>query len=137
MKCFTTFSSLTRLDSYWKRNICSHRSSSETLSLMNAESFKIIQTFAKTETAVGIRLVNVQVLRNNVRFVLVDDLNHVLIGCKNGKLLLYDYVEQYEYYKHKAHFEGICMYKLYLNTEISSLQMLFLRAVHIYIYTII
>jgi hypothetical protein len=26
------------------------------------------------------------------------------------------------------------MYKLYLNTEISSLQMLFLRAVHIYIY---
>ncbi len=28
----------------------------------------------------------------------------------------------------------VCMYKLYLNTEISSLQMLFLKAVHIYIY---
>ena len=85
---------------------------------MNAESFKIIQTFAKTETGVGIRLVNVQVLRNNVRFVLVDDLNHVLIGCKNGKLLLYDYVEQYEYYKHRAHFEAISQVKVRLHAAI-------------------
>ena len=50
-------------------------SSSGTLSLVDLDCFRISQTFAKTESGVGIRFVCV--LSDNVRFVFVDETNRI------------------------------------------------------------
>ena len=122
-------------------------SSSGTLSLMNLESSKIVQSFAKTEDGIGIRLVSV--LRSHDSFVFVDEanrielrtfnnngvelqlgqpavkvtcvtplgLNYILFGYENGELLLYDYVEQYEYKHHEAHSGAVSQVESHPNNE--------------------
>ena len=111
-------------------------SSSGTLSLVNLECSKISQTFAKTESGVGIRFVCV--LSDNVRFVFVDEanrvelrtfddteariefgqpdvqvicitalgLNSVLLGCDDGKLLCF-YLNGKSQFKLQAHLDSI------------------------------
>ena len=112
-------------------------SSSGTISLVNLESFKVIQTFVNGQFGVGIRLVSV--LRNDANFVFVDEANriglrnfdnsaglvlgrpaakitcvtplgskYVLLGCENGELLLLDYTEGVNNeYRHQAHNEAV------------------------------
>ena len=111
-------------------------SSSGTLSLVDLECSKISQTFAKTESGVGIRFVCV--LSDNVRFVFVDaanrvelrtfdnnearielyqpdvqvtcitalGLNSVLLGCDDGKLLCF-YLNGKSQSKLQAHSDSI------------------------------
>ena len=95
-------------------------SSSGTISLVNLESSKVIQTFANDQHGVGIRLVSV--LKDDESFAFVDETNrvkirsfddsanltlgqpsskitcitplgltYILVGCENGELLLLDY----------------------------------------------
>ena len=113
-------------------------SSSGTISLVNLESFQVVQTFASTRPeGVGIRLVSV--LGNDASFVVVDEENtaelrsfsnfndakvlgkpsvklncvtplgskYILFGCENGELLLFNYFDMVEPYKHKAHDEAV------------------------------
>jgi WD40 repeat protein len=49
---------------------------------MNLESSKIVQTFAKTEAGVGIRLVSA--LRNHGKFVFVDEANRIELRTFNN-----------------------------------------------------
>ena len=111
-------------------------SSSGTLSLVDLECSKISQTFAKTESGVGIRFVCV--LSDNVRFVFVDEanrvelrtfdnneagielvqsnvqvtcitalgLNSILLGCDDGKLLCF-YLNDKSQSKLQAHSDSI------------------------------
>ena len=111
-------------------------SSSGTLSLVDLECSKISQTFAKTESGVGVRFVCV--LSDNARFVLVDEanrvelrtvdnnearielgqpdvqvtcitalgLNYVLLGCDDGKLPCF-YLNEKTMGKFQAHSNSI------------------------------
>lgn len=121
-------------------------SCSGTLSLVNLESSEIVQTFAKTEAGVGIRLVSL--LSDDDRFVFVDEanrielrtinnneagvelvqpdvevtciarlgFNYILLGCENGELLLYDCVGN-EYFKHQAHLEAVSKVRSHPSNE--------------------
>jgi WD40 repeat protein len=112
-------------------------SSSGTLSLMNLDSFEVVQTPGKTEAGVGIRLVCI--LSDEARFVFVDEANrvelrdfnnkeaellldqpavkvtsitthgvdYVLLGCENGELLLFNLHVKQYKYKHQAHSEAV------------------------------
>ena len=107
-----------------------------TLSLVHLECPKIPQTFAKTESGVGVRFVCV--LSDNVRFVFVDEanrielrafddneasielgqpdgqvtciaalgFNYILLGCDDGKLL-WSYLNDKSQCKFQAHSNAI------------------------------
>ncbi len=108
---------------------------------MNLENSNIVQTFAKTEAAVGIRFVNV--LSDDASFVFVDEtstmelrtfdnnkaglvlgqphvtvtcittlgLHYVLIGCENGELVFFNLHLEQYQYKLHAHSEAVSQVK--------------------------
>ncbi|XP_028408749.1 apoptotic protease-activating factor 1-like isoform X2 [Dendronephthya gigantea] len=112
-------------------------SSSGTISLVNLESSNVVQTFTKTESGDGIRLL--RILRDDNNFVVVNETNtvelrnfdnrsgmvmaqppfkvncvttlglkYILLGCANGDLLLYDYLVCLDReYNYQAHSESV------------------------------
>ena len=74
---------VTAIDILSKEKLALTGSSSGTISLFNFDSRQIVETFATTEAGVGVRLVCI--LRDEARFVFVDQANRVELRYFNNK----------------------------------------------------